>query len=229
MRHTKIVATLGPASSSDAVLGELLTAGVDVVRLNFSHGTHQTHGEAIGRVRALAERAGRTIAILQDLSGPKIRTGRLAGGRPLALEPGDELRIVVGDFAGEPGRVSTTFEELPRAVKPGDPLLLDDGHLELIVVSTTDSEIVTRVVDGGQLAEHKGINIPGGMLESGLTDKDLDDLAFGISAGVDMIALSFVQTAEDVHRARAAAAAAGAGAIPLVAKLERPQALSHIN
>ncbi len=229
MRHTKIVATLGPASSSDGILGELIAAGVDVVRLNFSHGTHESHGESIARVRRAADRAGRCVAILQDLSGPKIRTGTLKGGQPIALKRGDELRIVVGNFAGEQGRVSTTFEELPHVVKPGDPLLLDDGHVELRVVSASDTEIVTRVEDGGPLGEHKGINVPGAMLASGLTGKDMEDLAFGISAGVDMIALSFVQTAEDVHRARAVAAAAGSGSIPIVAKLERPQAVVHIN
>ena len=228
MRHTKIVATLGPASSDDQTLGELLMAGVDVVRLNFSHGTHDTHGDAIRSVRAAAGRAGRTIAILQDLSGPKIRTGLLQGGTPIMLKAGDELRIAVGDFAGEPGRVSTTFEELPTVVKAGDPLLLDDGHIQLRVISATPSEIVTRVEDGGPLGEHKGINVPGAMLASGLTEKDIDDLRFGVRAGVDMIALSFVQTAEDVHRARAASAAAGAPSIPIVAKLERPQAVTHI-
>jgi pyruvate kinase len=228
MRHTKIVATLGPASSSDLSLDELLAAGVDVFRLNFSHGSHGSHQDVITRIRAAAERSGRTIAILQDLSGPKIRTGRLKDHASLTLSPGDELRIKVGDFAGESGVVSTTFEELPGMVAPGDPLLLDDGHVQLRVVSSSAAEIVTRVEDGGTLGEHKGINVPGGMLASGLTTKDLNDLRFGIQAGVDMIALSFVQTAEEVHRARAAAAAAGAVSIPIVAKLERPQAVTHL-
>ena len=229
MRHTKIVATVGPASSSDTVLTELLAAGVDVFRLNFSHGSHDTHGDVIRRIRALAASAGRTVAILQDLSGPKIRTGALKDGRPLELSVGDELRIRVGDFAGEPGLISTTFEELPRMVKAGDALLLDDGHLQFRVLSATDTEISARVEDGGTLGEHKGINAPGGTIASGLTAKDIDDLRFGIAAGVDMVALSFVQTAEDVHRARAAAAAGGAPSMPIVAKLERPQAITHIN
>ncbi len=228
MRHTKIVATIGPASNTDTALDALLAAGVDVFRLNFSHGTHESHGDLIRRLRAAAERSGRTVAILQDLSGPKIRTGGLKDDKPLTLSPGDEMRIKVGDFPGEPGLISTSFEELPGMVKPGDPLLLDDGHLQLRVLSTSALEIVARVEDGGTLGAHKGINVPGGMLASGLTDKDVEDLRFGISAGVDMIALSFVQTAEDVHRARAAAAAAGAPSIPIVAKLERPQAVTHL-
>ena len=228
MRHTKIVATIGPASNSDAALRDMLNAGVDVFRLNFSHGTHQTHGDVIKRLRAAAAEAGRTIAIMQDLSGPKIRTGTLKGGQPLQLETGAELRIRVGDFPGEPGLVSTTFAELPQMVKPGDALFLDDGHVQLRVTGTTPTEVTTRVEDGGPLGEHKGINAPGATLTSGLTDKDLDDLRFGVEAGVDLIALSFVQTAEDVHRARAAAAAAGAGAMPIVAKLERPQAITPL-
>jgi len=229
MRHTKIVATIGPASNTDSVLDGLLAAGVDVFRLNFSHGTHESHGQVIDRLRAAAGRAGRTIAIMQDLSGPKIRTGTLKDGKPLVLTKGDELRIRVGDFPGERGLVSTSFDELPQMVKAGDPVLLDDGHLQLRVLSTSTAEIVARVEDGGTLGEHKGINVPGAMLASGLTDKDVDDLRFGIAAGVDLIALSFVQTAEDVHRARAAAAAAGAPSVPIVAKLERPQAITNLN
>lgn len=228
MRHTKIVATIGPASNSDAALRDMLSAGVDVFRLNFSHGTHQTHGDVIRRLRAAAADAGRTIAIMQDLSGPKIRTGLLKGGQPIQLETGAELRIRVGDFEGEPGLVSTTFAELPQMVRAGDALFLDDGHVQLRVTATTPTEVLARVEDGGPLGEHKGINAPGATLTSGLTEKDLDDLRFGVEAGVDLIALSFVQSAEDVHRARAAAAAAGAGAMPIVAKLERPQAITHL-
>lgn len=228
IRHTKIVATVGPSSSSEKVLLELLDAGVDVFRLNFSHGTHASHGELISRLRGVAQRSGRVVAILQDLSGPKIRTGPLREGGPLLLVPGEELRIRVGQFPGEPGLVSTAFEELPSVVAPGDPLLLDDGHLQVRVLSTSATEIVTRVEHGGPLGEHKGINAPGAMLASGLTEKDLEDLAFGIKAGVDLIALSFVQTAEDIYRARAAAAAAGAPSIPIIAKLERPQAVTHL-
>jgi pyruvate kinase len=229
MRHTKIVATIGPASSSDEGLAQLLAAGVDVCRLNFSHGSHQSHGDVITRLRAAARAAGRTVAIMQDLSGPKIRTGTIKGGQPLPLVAGEQLRILIGDFPGEPGVVSTSFAELAQVVRAGDQLLLDDGYIELRVESASPSEIVTRVVEGGPLGEHKGINAPGAMLASGLTDKDVEDLHFGLAAGVDLLALSFVQTAEDLHRARAAAAMAGAGSVPIVAKLERPQALTHLD
>jgi pyruvate kinase len=167
---------------------------------------------------------------MQDLSGPKIRTGRLAGGRPLQLASGAEFVIEVGDFVGEPGRIATTAATLPKAVKPGDVLLLDDGRIQLKVTATTDRAIETRVVDGGELGERKGINAPGVELPvSGLTDKDLEDLRFGATAGVDFIALSFVQSAADLERAREALGAAGASQIPLVAKLERPHAVEKLD
>jgi len=159
MRRTKIIATLGPASGSDAVIGELIAAGVDVFRLNFSHGTHESHAAAIERVRRAAKASGRIVALLQDLSGPKIRTGALRDGVPVTLAPGDALAIVVGDFPGGPGRVSTTYADLPKAVHKGDAILLDDGHLELRVEEVTDQEIRTVVVDGGPLGAHKGINV----------------------------------------------------------------------
>src|SRR5262245_25027974 len=230
MRQTKIIATVGPASDSDDVICALVEAGVDVFRLNFSHGTHDSHAATADRIRRAAAAAGRAVAILQDLSGPKIRTGRLAGGRPLSLKSGDRLTIEVGDFPGEPGRVSTTVAELPRALQPGNVLLLDDGHIQLKVESTTDCAIQTTVVDGGELGERKGINAPGVELPvSGVTDKDIEDLRFGVATGVDFIALSFVQSAADLTRARAALREAGAPSIPLIAKLERPQAVDRLD
>jgi pyruvate kinase len=230
VRHTKVVATIGPASRDDAQLRELVAAGVDVFRLNFSHGTHEEHGAVISRIRKVAEEAGRCVAILQDLSGPKIRTGALAGGKPIDLAPGDELRIAVGDFAGGKGRVSTTFADLPRSVRRGDSLLLDDGRLQLRVEESTGTELRTTVVDGGQLGEHKGINAPGVPLPAaGLTIKDAEDLAFGIEAGVDIVALSFVLSAADVAQARDAVKRLGRADIPLMAKLERPEAIAHLD
>src|SRR5262245_19305150 len=133
MRHTKIIATLGPASSSDAAIRELLAAGVNVFRLNFSHGTHASHGEPVTGVKRAASETGRTVAILQDLSGPKIRTGALQGGKAIQLVNGAELRIAAGDFPGTKDRVSTSYEDLFKVVRPGDPLLLDDGHVQLRV------------------------------------------------------------------------------------------------
>jgi pyruvate kinase len=233
VRHTKIIATLGPASDSDATLDELVAAGVDVVRLNFSHGTHETHAEAFRRVRAAAARAGRHVAILQDLGGPKIRTGALEGGRALELRPGDALRLVTGDGVGS-GRpvatVFTTFAGLAASVRPGDRLLLDDGHIELRVDQVAGSEIATVVVFGGALGEHKGINAPGVALPaSAITPKDEADLVFGVSLGVDLVALSFVQTGEDVRTARRIAEGAGARGLPLIAKIERPQAIERLD
>jgi pyruvate kinase len=229
VRQTKIIATIGPASDNDDVIQALVAAGVDVFRLNFSHGTHGSHGAAAARIRHAAAAAGKPVAILQDLSGPKIRTGRLADGAPLQLRAGDALVIEVGDFVGGPGRIATTAAALPTAVKPGDALLLDDGRIQLEVKRTTDRSIQTTVVDGGQLGERKGINAPGvEMPVSAVTEKDIDDLVFGASLGVDFMALSFVQSAADVERARAALRAAGAAHIPLVAKLERPQAVERL-
>ncbi|HEV8315943.1 MAG TPA: pyruvate kinase [Vicinamibacterales bacterium] len=229
MRHTKIVATIGPASSSDTALRDLVAAGVDVFRLNFSHGTHETHAEVITRIRGAADESRRCIAILQDLSGPKIRTGPLAGGKPIELKRGDELRVVTGDFPGGPGYVSTSYADLPKSVRPGDTLLLDDGRIELRVEDSDTREIRTRVVQGGPLGEHKGINAPGVPLPSaGLTQKDAEDLVFGVRAGVDFVALSFVQSAADLRLARDALARAGAPDLPLVAKLERPEAIKHL-
>lgn len=229
MRLTKIVATLGPASSSELAISELVAAGVDVFRLNFSHGSHAVHRQTLDRVRAVAAASGRTVSVLQDLSGPKIRTGRLAGGRPVPLVEGSALRIATGDFEGGPGRVSTTYAELARAVGPGDRLVLDDGRLEVRVEASDGQEIVAMVVSGGDLGEHKGINAPGVRLPaSSFTAKDLADLAFGLDCGVDFVALSFVQSAADLHRAREAMAGHGGPRIPLIAKIERPEAVADL-
>jgi pyruvate kinase len=229
VRHTRIVATVGPSSDSEDVIRALIGAGTDVFRLNFSHGTHETHGRAIERIRGVAGQAGRYVAIMQDLSGPKIRTGDLKNHQPIDLKAGDGLRIVIGDAIGEPGVVSTTFN-LTKAVSPGNVLLLDDGHIQLRVDSVAANELRTTVVDGGLLGEHKGINVPGVVLPaSALTPKDIDDLTFGARMGVDYVALSFVQTAEDLRQARAALVKAGAPRTPLVAKLERPEAVERID
>jgi pyruvate kinase len=229
-RATKIIATVGPSTDSETRIAQLVDAGVDVFRLNFSHGTHASHGEAIRRIRQAAQGAGRPVAVMQDLSGPKIRTGALRDRKAIDLREGESLIIAVGDFPGEPGRVSTTYEGLPAVVSRGDTLLLDDGRIQLRVEQTTSTEIHATVVDGGSLGEHKGINAPGATFPSGaLTEKDARDLAFGISAGVDWIALSFVQRATDLAAVRDALVRAGAPQIPLVAKLERPQAVEHLD
>ena len=230
MRHTKIIATIGPASSSDAVLDALIAAGTDIFRLNFSHGTHDSHAATFKRIRAAAERARRDVAILQDLSGPKIRTGLNVDHLPIHVNAGDALKIATGDFIGEAGRLSTTFAGLAQSVRPGDRLLLADGVIELRVESTTGTEITTTVIDGGDIGEHKGINAPGVALPaSAITPKDVDDLQFGVELGVDMVAVSFVQTAEDIRYARQVLGTAGHPEVPLIAKLERPQARDHLD
>ena len=229
MRHTKIIATVGPASSDSAVLDELIAAGVDVMRLNFSHGTQADHAGAFDRIRAAASRADRHVAILQDLSGPKIRTGRLEGGKPIPLKKGQPLVVAIGDDIGRPGRVTTTYGELAIRVKKGDRLLLDDGKVELEVESASPEEIRTRVVDGGELGEHKGINAPHVPLRSDITEKDQRDLKFGLALGVDLVALSFVQSAEDILRVKALMAEEGRPKVPIVAKLERPEAIDRLD
>jgi len=229
MRRTRIIATLGPASSSDAVVADLIGAGVDMFRLNFSHGTHEGHAAVLERVRRAAAKAGRVVSVLQDLSGPKIRTGRLRGGTTLSLVPGERLTIAVGAFEGQAGRISTSYADLPKGVHPGATMLLDDGHIQLEVDDVVGSEIHTHVIDGGVLGEHKGINVPGVELPTaGLTDKDIEDLRFGVQVGVDFIALSFVQNAAVLRQAREEARRAGRGDMPLVAKLERPEAIARL-
>jgi len=230
MRHTKIIATVGPACDSDPMLDALIAAGTDIFRLNFSHGTHESQGATFARVRAAGERARRTVAILQDLGGPKIRTGRLKDGHPLHVDAGDTLQIATGDFVGGPGRLSTTFAGLAQNARPGDRLLLADGTIELRVDASDGAEIQTTVVEGGQIGEHKGINAPGVALPaSAITSKDIEDLRFGLSLGVDMIGLSFVQSAADLLQAREVMADAHGSAALLVAKLERPQAIEHLD
>jgi len=229
MRHTKIVATLGPASSSPAVLDAMIAAGVDVFRLNFSHGTHDSHARTFRAVREAAARANQHVAVLQDLSGPKIRTGRLAGGQPLDLAADDEVRLGAGDREGYAGQLYTPYAELIESAHPGDRLLLDDGKIELKVMARDGADLVTRVVNGGKLGENKGINAPGVKLPScSVTAKDEADLAFGLGLGVDLVALSFVQTPQDVHTARALLRAANKD-VAIVAKIERPTALDHLD
>jgi len=228
MRHTKIVATVGPATSAQATLEALMSAGVDVFRLNFSHGTPDSHREACRAIRDASRRLGRHVAIMQDLSGPKIRTGAIAGGGPLLLHEGEHLRIGAGETPGGPGSIFTPYGALVRAARPGDRLLLDDGRIELRVVGASPSELTAVVVNGGPLGEHKGINAPGVALPaSAITDKDAADLRFGLEIGVDLVALSFVQTPEDVMRARALAKEAGRS-VPFIAKIERPAAVHNL-
>ena len=229
MRHTKIIATVGPATRDAAVLDALIARGVDVMRLNFSHGTQADHAGRFHDIREAAQRANRHVAILQDLSGPKIRTGRLEGGKAIQLSKGDLLIIEIGDGIGGPGRVFTTYAELAAKVSKGDHLLLDDGKVDLEVESATPREIRAHVVEGHELGERKGINAPRVPLRSDMTEKDESDLKFGLALGVDLVALSFVQSAGDITRVRAIMAAEGRPKVPIVAKLERPEAIDHLD
>src|SRR5919204_3653022 len=230
VRHTKIIATVGPSSDAETMLDALIAAGADIFRLNFSHGTHESHAASFARIRQASARTGRSVAILQDLGGPKIRIGRFESGAPLVLKKGDSLRIITGGALGGPGRVYTEFAELAHTVRPGDRLLLADGHIELHVDAADGREIQTTVVDGGELRANTGITAPGVRLPlAALTAKDADDLKFGLSLGVDIVALSFVLAAADLHQARDVMARHGGEDVPLVAKLERPQALDHLD
>ena len=212
------------------MIEQLILAGVDICRLNFSHASPEEHAETFARIRAASARAAKVVAILQDLSGPKIRTGRLKDGRAVQLNKGATIRIISGGGEGDADHVYTSYEELARAVRPGHTLLLDDGHIELKVERSDGREIVATVTNGGTLAEHKGINAPGVDLVAGaLTQKDISDLRFGIKLGVDMVALSFVRTAEDLREARWVMNDAGASGTPLIAKLERPEAIHHLD
>src|SRR5215211_5795585 len=225
MRRTKIVATIGPTSSTPEMIAKLIAAGMDVARLNFSHGSHADHAQRIEMLREAARQANQPLAILQDLQGPKIRTGKLSGGQPVTLHAGDRFDITIHEIAGTAARVSTTYTALPSDVRSGDRILLSDGLIELRVADTTDDEVHTTVVFGGELRENQGINLPGVNVSApALTDKDIADLEFGLSQNVDYVAISFVRRAADLHDVKARIKAAGKN-IPVVAKIEKPEAL----
>jgi pyruvate kinase len=226
--RTKIVCTIGPASRSPEVLSRLVAAGMDVARLNFSHGSHAEHAAVIGAVRAIAESAGRPVAILQDLAGIKLRIGDIAGGSAF-LVSGAPFTLTARGVPGDAREVSVNEASLPRFVRAGDRLLLCDGEIELVVDEAANGDIRCRVVAGGTLSSHKGISLPSTPFGApGLTAKDREDLAFGVAHGVDYVALSFVRTADDVRAARAFLDERGF-AVPLVAKIEKREAISHID
>jgi pyruvate kinase len=228
MRRTKIVATVGPASRGPQTLERLIQAGVNVFRLNFSHGTHEEHLEVIRSVRDISARLHRPVALLQDLSGPKIRTGKVKDGE-VELVRGARLAITTDtSVEGTAGLISTTYELLPRDVKAGDQVLLDDGNLELRVVGVSAGRVECEVVDGGLLRSNKGMNLPGVALSTpALTEKDRRDLLFGVQHHVDYVAMSFVRRAEDVEEAKALVRSMGE-ATPVVAKIEKPQAVDNL-
>jgi pyruvate kinase len=227
-RRAKIICTIGPACHSEAAMRDLMRLGMDVGRLNFSHGTHEDHARNIERLRKAAEKENRSICILQDLQGPKIRTGRLDRHEPISLERGSTVIITPRDIAGTPTRISTTFPDLAREVSVGARILLRDGLIELRVRTLRGSDVVCDVLNGGMLGEHQGINLPGTALSiPAMTEKDLKDLEFGLKHGVDAIALSFVRSAADVNMVRQIVLSYGSDT-PLIAKLEKPQGIDHL-
>ena len=230
-RRARIVATIGPASQDEITLQGLLDAGMDVARMNFSHGTHENHAAVYNRLRALSSRTGRLITIMQDLQGPKIRTGEIENGQ-VELQAGQSLTLTTQKVLGSAQVVSVDFAGLPKSVQPGGRILLDDGALELTVVNVTGDLVETRVVTGGMLKPHKGVNLPWANLKiPALTHKDEVDLAFGLELGVDAVAVSFVRSAENIKvvRNKIAKLAPHRSGIHIIAKLERPEALANLD
>ena len=227
-RRTKIVATLGPASSNEVTFRQLVRAGLDVARLNFSHGSHEQKLELIKMVRDVAKEENKPLCILGDLQGPKIRTGKLVDKKPVQLTTGQSLTITPRTIEGTAACVSTTFPTLAENLTPGARILLSDGLIELRVTAIRGDDVECTVINGGMLGENKGINLPGIAVKTpSLTEKDEIDLKFCIDNDVDAVAVSFVRTAEDVRYTRDRARALG-GDVWLIAKLEKPQAIEHL-
>jgi pyruvate kinase len=227
-RRAKIVATIGPACQDENTLKKIIEAGVNVARLNFSHGTHQVHAENIEKIRKISHRLGKPVAIMQDLQGPKIRTGQLS--EHIEIEEGDQLTLTTNPEPDE-GLIPIDFPEFHTLVKKNSRILLDDGNLELVVNQVSGTEIITTVALGGMLKSHKGINLPGTPLNiPGFTEKDEEDLIFGLEQGVDAVAISFVRTRQDVARVRQAIQQIRNSKfkVPIIAKLERPEALENL-
>ena len=225
--RTRIVCTIGPATHSRKLLRELILAGMNVARLNFSHGTHKDHGKVANSLKSLSRELNRPVAIMLDLQGPKIRTGLIKGGR-LAVKAHDPLTITTRGIKGEPGIISTTYGGITKDLQPGDGILMDDGLIELKVKSKNKTDLFCEVITGGVIGEHKGINLPG--ITTGIravTDKDKKDLAFGLELGIDFVALSFVRSARDVEILKRILRKKGVH-IPVISKIEKPQALDKL-
>jgi pyruvate kinase len=224
-RRAKIVCTLGPATSSQEQITALISTGLDVARLNLSHGTLADHLQAYHRVRAGSDAVGRSVGVLADLQGPKMRLGSFPAG-PVRLATGDEFIITTDDVPGTEREASTTYQGLADDVKVGDRILIDDGNVQLDVTGVTGTRVRTRVVVGGKVSDHKGINLPGVAVSApALTDKDESDLRWALATGVDMVAMSFVRSPEDASLARKIMSEAGRPGVPLIAKIEKPEAV----
>ncbi|MDR2975653.1 MAG: pyruvate kinase [Propionibacteriaceae bacterium] len=228
MRRAKIVVTLGPASSDVERLGELLDAGMDVARLNMSHGDYDSHEQELENLKLASQATGKTASVFIDLQGPKIRLGTFAQG-PVTLEAGDTFTITTRDVPGDQKICSTTFDGLPRDVTPGDAILIDDGKIELKATAVSDSDVTCEVVVGGPVSDHKGINLPGVAVSvPAMSDKDEADLRWGLAHDIDMVALSFVRSAEDIRPVKAVMDEVGV-TVPVIAKIEKPQALENLD
>jgi pyruvate kinase len=227
VRRVKLVATLGPATDGHEF--ELVEAGLDVARLNFSHGTQDEHLRRCHAVREAARSLGRCVAVMQDLQGPKIRVGTLVDGGPVLLREGSQLVISTREIVGTSERVGCTYEHLAHDVHPGDRILLDDGKIRLTVLDRTEVEVMARIEEGGPLGEHKGINLPGVAVSApAVTDKDRSDMEFGLrELGVDFVALSFVRSADEVRAAHELMRGFGR-TVPLVIKLEKGEAIDNL-
>jgi pyruvate kinase len=228
---TKIVCTIGPASQSVETLMKLIEAGMDVARLNFSHGTREQHLQTISNLKEASKRTGEYITILQDLSGPKIRTGRLKE-KSVEIRTGSRYSFTTRDILGDAQLVSTTYQQLPRDIEIGDSILVDDGKMKFSVVSKTDTDVICDVINGGILTDKKGMNLPGVKVSvPSFTDKDIEDLRFGLANDIDYVALSFVRSVKDIQSLREflVKEAPKGKRIPIVAKIERGEAVEDIN
>ncbi|MFD6158241.1 pyruvate kinase [Nocardia sp. NPDC060256] len=227
MRRTKIVCTLGPATASEDRIRELVESGMDVARLNFSHGEHADHADNYKKVRAASDHLGRAVGILADLQGPKIRLGRFIEGKTV-WATGEEVRITVDEVDGTHDRVSTTYKELAQDAKAGDRLLVDDGKVGLTVIRVDGNDVVCRVTEGGPVSNNKGVSLPGmDVSVPALSEKDIEDLEFALKLGVDFIALSFVRSPADVELVHDIMDRVGRR-VPVIAKLEKPEAIDNL-
>jgi pyruvate kinase len=224
-RRANIIATLGPATGTADKVRELALAGMDVARVNLAHGTHDDHRRLCALAHAAGAELGRPIAVMADIAGPKIRVGHFSGG-PVVLHPGDRFVITTIKCDGDAARVSTSYEALARDVRPGNLILIDDGNIRARVVSTDGTEVVTEIVEGGAISDHKGLNLPGVAVSApALSDEDVAALTNALAAGVDLVALSFVRHPDDADAVRSVMADAGRS-VPVIAKIEKPEVLS---
>ncbi|HEY3708598.1 MAG TPA: pyruvate kinase, partial [Amycolatopsis sp.] len=227
-RRAKIVCTLGPATSTPEKMQALVDAGMDVARMNFSHGSHSDHKQVYDLVRSAAAQSGRSVGILADLQGPKIRLGTFASGS-VEWHTGDIVRITVEDVAGTHDRVSTTYKGLAKDAKPGDRLLVDDGKVGLVVKGVEGPDVVCEVTEGGPVSNNKGVSLPGmDVSVPAMSEKDIEDLEFALQLGVDFVALSFVRSPADIDLVHQVMDRSGKGRLPVVAKIEKPEAVYNL-